>query len=119
MIVEFDLDHEFRKKHDAELFYDWLSRTVKHKATVWQTEGDDTLEDGTIVPWLESEWTWLRAEYDPSDPEINPDGHHFRWPGWQCSDYHIIRVRFSDRKEAIHFALEYKLEPTEVTQATF
>lgn len=107
----FDLDHDFRRRHDSEVFYAWMARVVRGRATVWRTEGDDRLDDGTIVPWRNSEWTWVTAEYDPSDANLKPGGHHFRWPGWNASDYHLIRVYFEDLKEARHFALEYGGEP--------
>lgn len=119
MTVTFDLDHEFRQKHDSEVFFGWLADYVQHKALVFRTEGDDRLEDGTIVPWRESEWTSTLAEYDLSNPILRPGGHCFRWPGWQAQEYHLIRVLFSDVKEARHFALEFQLKPESVDNSTF
>jgi len=114
VIATFDLYHSFRQEHDSEQFYDWLGVYVKGRAVVYRTEGDDTLEDGTVVSWLDSEWTAVRAEFDRSDPELASGRHHFRYPGWQCDEYHLIRVLFDDKSDARHFAAQYGLAPESV-----
>lgn len=84
---------------------------VKGRAVVYKTEGDDMLDDGTLISWRDSEWTAHRAIFDPSDLTIRPGGHCFRYPGWQVSEYELIRIEFEDNKDARHFAVEYGIEP--------